>query len=365
MKVAYAIVELVHGAGQTAWLTNLVRWGSQKWQSTIVTKIASIPDTSFLNQCPIIQRSYLASVFDERVRQVFREADIIHVKSGWPFYFVASYLQTPIIYTLHGPDPTWLFSGRKRVNRYLASLAETRIPLRKACAVVSVSDWVAEWYRIHRHISSVVIPDAVDVSLFRVDGSKSRDGLGVRLLCVGDWDGWNGRKRTHDLLPLLRELEAVFPECRLTLAGLSQGSIQQLTKLVESLGLESRVRLVGRLPDSELASLYRESDIYVAPTIVEGFYRPIVEAFASGLPAVVRDARNVVDSVNQSPLHHVQASGAGESYDGTPKSFIRAISTTLASYDSLSARAIAYARRFDLDRVLPLYQHLYEQLGVA
>lgn len=363
MKVTYGIVEVAPGAGQTAWLASLILWSIGKWDSTVVAKSVAAPGTSLISKSSLIKSDYFSSVFDERVKSAFREADVVHIKSGWPFYIIASHIGTPTIYTLHGPDPTWLFSGRKRVNLLLASLAETRLPLRHASAVVSVSEWVAEWYKRHRNIRSTVIPDAIDLTLFGRDHPRSWSGAGPQLLCIGEWDGWKGRKRTHDLFPLLRSLHGVFPQATLTLAGLSQESIQELGQLVGAFRLDSHVRLLGRLPNRELAGLYRSADIYVSPTIVEGFYRPIVEAFASGLPAVVRDARNIVDPVNQSPLHHVLQSGGGETYDGSPDAFVCAIRASLEKYERLSAHAVEYARKFDLNRVLPLYQRLYEKLA--
>jgi glycosyltransferase involved in cell wall biosynthesis len=46
------------------------------------------------------------------------------------------------------------------------------------------------------------------------------------------------------------------------------------------------VRLLGFVPDEELAKLYRGAAVFAYPSIFEGFGMPIVEALASGLPVV-------------------------------------------------------------------------------
>lgn len=46
------------------------------------------------------------------------------------------------------------------------------------------------------------------------------------------------------------------------------------------------VRLLGFVPDDELAQLYRGAAVFVYPSIFEGFGMPIVEALASGVPVV-------------------------------------------------------------------------------
>jgi glycosyltransferase involved in cell wall biosynthesis len=50
--------------------------------------------------------------------------------------------------------------------------------------------------------------------------------------------------------------------------------------------LSEGVRLLGYVPDDELAALYRGASVFVYPSLFEGFGLPIVEALASGTPTV-------------------------------------------------------------------------------
>lgn len=60
-----------------------------------------------------------------------------------------------------------------------------------------------------------------------------------------------------------------------------------LTRLSTTLGVSDRVRLVGRIAERELRSLYAAADLFVLPTIAyEGFGMSTVEALASGTPVL-------------------------------------------------------------------------------
>ncbi len=48
----------------------------------------------------------------------------------------------------------------------------------------------------------------------------------------------------------------------------------------------SRVRLAGYVPDDDLPAYFAAADLFVLPTLLEGFGIPLVEAMASGLPLV-------------------------------------------------------------------------------
>lgn len=56
------------------------------------------------------------------------------------------------------------------------------------------------------------------------------------------------------------------------------------------LGLGDRVRLLGRLPDADLAVVLARATALVVPSRAEGFGLPVLEAMAAGVPVVSSDA---------------------------------------------------------------------------
>jgi glycosyltransferase involved in cell wall biosynthesis len=57
-----------------------------------------------------------------------------------------------------------------------------------------------------------------------------------------------------------------------------------------SAGLEKNVRIYGRVSENELYELYTSSDIFVFPSLREGFGMVLIEAMHYGLPIVTTDA---------------------------------------------------------------------------
>ena len=61
------------------------------------------------------------------------------------------------------------------------------------------------------------------------------------------------------------------------------------------LGIGDRVRLLGRLPDADLAVVLTRAAALVAPSRAEGFGLPVLEAMAAGVPVVSSDAPALVE----------------------------------------------------------------------
>jgi glycosyltransferase involved in cell wall biosynthesis len=53
--------------------------------------------------------------------------------------------------------------------------------------------------------------------------------------------------------------------------------------------VEPLLRLVGAVPYEKVESVYRDTDIFLFPSLVESFGHPLVEAMASGLPIIASD----------------------------------------------------------------------------
>lgn len=367
LSICYAISLLDEGTGQTARLLQLMSYSSKKVNSTVIAPTIRL----FTNALPDLARihkskTYYFAFLDHSVIESMRQSDVVVVNSGIPYFIAAIISRRPIVYILQQPDPVFIFLGKERLNRLLARIIERPFLLRKATVLVSISPWIKTWFLNRFGLDSIVIAESFDLSIFKRSESTIRreiDSAGPHLLCVGGWDGYQGRKRTHELIELLPESKIVFPNVRLSLVGLSDRAKYELGQLAIRLNVMNDVRLVGKLETEELVKEYNAADVFVTATLVEGFYRPLLEAFACGIPGVVRDASDSIDAVSQATVHHINNSGGGALYDSSARSYINAIRTVLENYETMSTNAITYAKTFDNTILMPKYFEIFNNLS--
>lgn len=88
------------------------------------------------------------------------------------------------------------------------------------------------------------------------------------------------------LLEAWREVSARFPNAILLIGG--KGPLRgELEARIADYGLTNKVRLLGYIPDNDLAGYYQAADLFVVPSqALEGFGLITVEAMAAGLPVM-------------------------------------------------------------------------------
>lgn len=108
-------------------------------------------------------------------------------------------------------------------------------------------------------------------------------GRPIRLLAVG----YVGTRKGYEhLLVALAKARSQF---RLTIVGDAQYESAyrtRLERLIAFHGLSQRVEFAGLVTDAELALTYRSADIFVAPTLWEGYGMALLDAMLYGLPIV-------------------------------------------------------------------------------
>jgi D-inositol-3-phosphate glycosyltransferase len=144
------------------------------------------------------------------------------------------------------------------------------------------------------HDSLKILPPGVDHDMFRPgDRSEARKRLRLPsnrplLLFVGRIQPLKG----CDLaIRSLAELPGPFSNAELLVVGGPSGAhgedeLEKLHKLVDELGLESRVHFLGPKPHAELPDHYRAADVVLVCSHSESFALAPLEAQASGRPVI-------------------------------------------------------------------------------
>lgn len=77
---------------------------------------------------------------------------------------------------------------------------------------------------------------------------------------------------------------------------------EPLGKLVQQYNLEPYVHFTGYLPDAELPALYNGADLFVFPSLYEGFGLPVLESMACGTPVITSNTSSLPEIAGDAAL---------------------------------------------------------------
>ena len=118
---------------------------------------------------------------------------------------------------------------------------------------------------------------------------REQNGFGFDDKVVAYLGGLDPRKNVLFLLDLLKRLTEEMREPPfLLLAGdySQQKEYPQLKSRISELGLQNRVVEAGFVDDINLVSFYQAADLFLFPSLYEGFGFPVLEAMAAGTVVV-------------------------------------------------------------------------------
>ncbi len=89
---------------------------------------------------------------------------------------------------------------------------------------------------------------------------------------------------------------------QLVLVGDSVHRFGNMARTIAQCGLEGRVICPGRLPIDDIARLYSHADLFVFPSLYEGFGMPVIEAMACGAPVVTSNRTALPEVAGEAAL---------------------------------------------------------------
>ncbi len=152
------------------------------------------------------------------------------------------------------------------------------------------------------------------------------------------------RPATCDLRPATCDLRPATCDLRLMIVGKKGWLYEGFFRKLRELGLEDRVIFTGYVPDEDLPALYSAADLFVFPSLYEGFGLPVLEAMACGVPVVCSSTSSLPEV-------------AGDAALLVPPTDVRALTEAMerALTDErlrarMRARGLERARRFSWER---------------
>lgn len=172
-----------------------------------------------------------------------------------------------------------------------------------------------------------------------------------------------GRLNYQKNLPLLVEavkiLKKNLPEIKIAVVGRGEEK-EKIEKLIKNYHLENNFIFLGEIKDKkELFKLFKSCEIFVLPSILEGFPLTMIEANACGLPVVS------VKSRHNNPSEYIKNTQNGATVEPDPRKIAKTIENMLknpALMKKMSGSSIKRAAEYSWDVLAAAQENYYKKI---
>jgi glycosyltransferase involved in cell wall biosynthesis len=253
----------------------------------------------------------------------------------------------------------WVFAERSSVKAYprtFKNYLRGRVAA-FASGIVSNSSAGDQYWRERTKggVRRYIVGNALPLDEIRaVPMATSEDaGTGSDEVCVLYAGRLDAGKNVESLVRALSQIRSTSP-FRALLCG--EGPLwSHVEHLIDTYGLEERVRLVGYVPN--LWSLMKRADVLVSPSRFEGCPNVVLEAMACGCPLIASDIRAHREILDDQSAVFFDVNDAGALADQ--------IDAVLSDPESASRRARtaqARAERYALTHIVQQYLSVYRDV---
>jgi glycosyltransferase involved in cell wall biosynthesis len=215
--------------------------------------------------------------------------------TGWAGLRLRRVFRRPVLIQNHSSvlfNRYWL-AERPVVYRALHRLARCTLPRADGWRVVNAREKETYVSRLHLPAEKIrVLPVPCDLTPFVSVSAAGKPDYRRRWNLPADAKVvvWAGRPVRFKRLPLLfaafAGIRDRIPGARLVVAGRRELAQEDLARSADANRLGDSLLWAGELAHGDLAALFAAADVFLYPSVYEGFGRVLAEAGAAGLPAV-------------------------------------------------------------------------------
>ena len=247
--------------------------------------------------------------FYKRYQQDAKEWDLLHIRiptlTAFPAYLGAKSNRVPTFLVLVGENYAYQrlagYKGIKLVvSNIFARLHDSFIKIMAGNSLTFANgkDLVKKYSKPEKPVIEMRSSTILDADI-NYDGVHNEVHSPIKILTVA---AVAGRKGTSLLPEIISKLNALGIFVEWNWVGYVDGSAGEKEKLktirlAEEYGILSQLDFLDVLSHEELFKKYRQADIFVLPTYMEGVPRVILEAQAAGLPVVTTKVGGIPDAV--------------------------------------------------------------------
>jgi glycosyltransferase involved in cell wall biosynthesis len=209
----------------------------------------------------------------------------------------------PTILTVYDLIPLLMPEQSRGRARLLARWANA-LALRAARVALAISETTRRDYLLHFRVPSeriITVPLAAD-PVFRPPPEDIVAALRARYALPERYALYLGSNKPHKNLVRLVEAWQTGHVSRLVIAGAWDDRYPEAKQRVAALGLDDSVVFLGPVGEADLPALYAGAELFVFPSLFEGFGFPVLEAMACGTPVICSNVSSLPEAAGTAAL---------------------------------------------------------------
>ena len=253
-----------------------------------------------------IQNNTLRILWEQMVLPMYSRKDRLDLFHYTDHALSVLFRKCPVIITVHDIAylrlPNLLNTSRKIYKKNILQISIRKAEIIIADSYATKRD-IVEYFGI-REDKIRVIHLGVE-SRFRpinnVEGFRLKNNLPSKMILnVGTLEP---RKNVVSLIKAFKKLREIgFEDVKLVIAGNKGWLYQEIFKEVGHSDLKQEILFLGVVRDEDLPLLYNCADIFVYPSLYEGFGLPPLEAMACGVPVITSNTSSLPEVIGDAGI---------------------------------------------------------------
>lgn len=213
--------------------------------------------------------------------------DIVHIQAltiALPGLVSKLFLRKPYVVWARGSDVYLPDKFTKLISR---------VVLKNASSIIALNeDMKRKINTIYKRENIIVLPNGIELEKFK-DICPQKQNDKTTIIFVGTLRPVKG---VEYLIKAMNIIHEKLPDTDLLIVG-NGPDRDKLETLAQELNLQNRIFFVGNVSNEKIPEYMAKADLFVLPSLSEGFPLVIAEAMASGLPIVTTNVGGLPDIV--------------------------------------------------------------------